>query len=247
MAQRRKDNREDLLTTSEAAEALGVSPTSIKRWADAGRLPALKTAGGHRRYRLVDVAEFLRSEDGADAEPMDAEEVEPRPERADAAWAGAARGGDARGEDARRRDARGDAEPRFRRRPLPTTGGTASDLAARALARRLPRMSRAEIDALPVGVIQLSDDGRVLLYSATESRFSGIARAAAESTHFFGELAPCCNNRLVHGRFKDGVASGELDVTLDYTFVYRMKPTNVRLHLYRDPQTQTNWLTVTPI
>jgi excisionase family DNA binding protein len=41
---------EDLLTTREAADALGVGTTSIKRWADSGLLQCVKTLGGHRRF-----------------------------------------------------------------------------------------------------------------------------------------------------------------------------------------------------
>ena len=172
----------DLLTTREAAELLGVSPTSIKRWSDDGKIPVQKTAGGHRRYRRADLQGVL----GAPAPPsMD-------------------------------------------------------------LARRLPEMERAEIDALPVGVIKLADDGRVLLYNQTEARFSGIPVRQAEGQHFFNELAPCTNNRIVHGQFQQGRERNELDVVIDYTFTYRMRPTNVRLHLYRDPASRTNWITVSP-
>ena len=48
------------LTSREAARLLGVSEASIKRWADGGLLPALKTAGGHRRFRPEDLAAFRR-------------------------------------------------------------------------------------------------------------------------------------------------------------------------------------------
>lgn len=41
---------EDLLTTREAADLLGVGTTSIKRWADSGLLQCVKTLGGHRRF-----------------------------------------------------------------------------------------------------------------------------------------------------------------------------------------------------
>lgn len=41
---------EDLLTTREAADVLGVGTTSIKRWADSGLLQCVKTLGGHRRF-----------------------------------------------------------------------------------------------------------------------------------------------------------------------------------------------------
>jgi excisionase family DNA binding protein len=41
---------EDLLTTKEAADLLGVGTTSIKRWSDSGFLQCVKTLGGHRRF-----------------------------------------------------------------------------------------------------------------------------------------------------------------------------------------------------
>lgn len=39
-----------VLTSADAARYLGVSITSIKRWADVGLLPCAKTAGKHRRF-----------------------------------------------------------------------------------------------------------------------------------------------------------------------------------------------------
>ena len=46
------------LTSKEAARLLAVSEASVKRWADNGLLPTLKTAGGHRRFRPSDIAAF---------------------------------------------------------------------------------------------------------------------------------------------------------------------------------------------
>src|SRR5687767_4510489 len=49
------------LTSRQTARILGVSEASVKRWADGGLLPAIKTGGGHRRFRPEDVAVFKRS------------------------------------------------------------------------------------------------------------------------------------------------------------------------------------------
>lgn len=47
-----------LLSSTEVAALLGVSPASVKRWADAGVLPCVLTAGGHRRFRRDDIEQF---------------------------------------------------------------------------------------------------------------------------------------------------------------------------------------------
>lgn len=49
---------DDFLTSAEAARLLGVGPSSVKRWADQGLLPCLKTAGHHRRFARTEVERF---------------------------------------------------------------------------------------------------------------------------------------------------------------------------------------------
>lgn len=54
---------EVFLTRSEVAEILGVSPTTVTRWAREGRLPCQKTLGGHHRFEraiIQDVRERMR-------------------------------------------------------------------------------------------------------------------------------------------------------------------------------------------
>jgi excisionase family DNA binding protein len=41
---------ERYLTTGEVARILRVSPKTVARWAQEGRLPHLVTLGGHRRF-----------------------------------------------------------------------------------------------------------------------------------------------------------------------------------------------------
>ncbi|HEY6098692.1 MAG TPA: helix-turn-helix domain-containing protein [Anaeromyxobacter sp.] len=52
---------DDFISTDEFARLAGVGPSAVKRWSDAGALPCLRTAGGHRRFRREDVERFLRS------------------------------------------------------------------------------------------------------------------------------------------------------------------------------------------
>jgi excisionase family DNA binding protein len=51
------------LRTTEVAAILQVSPKTVSRWAKEGKLPFLRTLGGHRRYPVSEIrllAEGLR-------------------------------------------------------------------------------------------------------------------------------------------------------------------------------------------
>ena len=54
---------ESLLSSAQVATLLGVSQASIKRWADAGVLPCVKTAGAHRRFRRESIDRFRAASD----------------------------------------------------------------------------------------------------------------------------------------------------------------------------------------
>ena len=51
---------------SEAAALLGVSPDTVRRWVDSGRLPATRDAHGHRLLAGPELAAFARSLAAAD-------------------------------------------------------------------------------------------------------------------------------------------------------------------------------------
>ena len=48
------------LSPRELARALGVSESSLKRWADDGKIRFSRTVGGHRRIAVSDALQFAR-------------------------------------------------------------------------------------------------------------------------------------------------------------------------------------------
>jgi excisionase family DNA binding protein len=46
------------LHTAEVADILHVSPKTVSRWAKEGKLPFLKTLGGHRRYPEAEIRQL---------------------------------------------------------------------------------------------------------------------------------------------------------------------------------------------
>jgi excisionase family DNA binding protein len=54
-----------LLTPGEVAALFRVDPKTVTRWAASGRISSIRTPGGHRRYREVEIRALL----GIDADP----------------------------------------------------------------------------------------------------------------------------------------------------------------------------------
>jgi excisionase family DNA binding protein len=52
---------EVLLTPAEVAKLFRVDPKTVTRWAKAGKITAIRTLGGHRRYRQSEVQALLKS------------------------------------------------------------------------------------------------------------------------------------------------------------------------------------------
>jgi photoactive yellow protein len=175
---------DELMTTQEAAERLGVGPTTVKRWADEGRLEVVRTLGGHRRFTRASVERVYRQEQG---------------------------------------------EP-----------------SGRPLHERLAGMTTEQLDTLAVGVIGFDDQMRIRQYNRFEVDYTGFRKVDVMGRHLFGEVAPCMNNDIIFGRVLDGVAAGNLDFELDYTFNYRIRVRLAHLHFYRDRESGTNWLLVRP-
>lgn len=60
MAQNNDSDAPDaLLTPSEVAAMFRVNPKTVTRWARAGKLTAIRTLGGHRRFRASEIRRCL--------------------------------------------------------------------------------------------------------------------------------------------------------------------------------------------
>ena len=53
------DTPEALLTPSEVAAMFRVNPKTVTRWARAGKLNAIRTLGGHRRFKASEIRACL--------------------------------------------------------------------------------------------------------------------------------------------------------------------------------------------
>ncbi len=51
---------DDLLTISEAAKRLNISVATLRRWADADRIPYVRLPSKQRRFRRADIEEARR-------------------------------------------------------------------------------------------------------------------------------------------------------------------------------------------
>ncbi len=53
---------EELLTPAEVAAMFRVNPKTVTRWARAGKISAIRTLGGHRRFRASEIRGLLVQE-----------------------------------------------------------------------------------------------------------------------------------------------------------------------------------------
>ena len=66
MSMSRPNDQEVLLTPAEVAKLFRVDPKTVTRWAKAGKLTAIRTLGGHRRYRSSEVNALLQASTGGE-------------------------------------------------------------------------------------------------------------------------------------------------------------------------------------
>ncbi|THV27018.1 BldC family transcriptional regulator [Glycomyces paridis] len=62
---------EALLTPSEVAAMFRVDPKTVTRWAKAGKISAIRTLGGHRRYRESEIRALINGDIPTQRESVD--------------------------------------------------------------------------------------------------------------------------------------------------------------------------------
>ena len=53
---------EKLMTPSQVAGLFNVNPKTVTRWERAGKISAIRTLGGHRRFHADEIRSFLDAE-----------------------------------------------------------------------------------------------------------------------------------------------------------------------------------------
>lgn len=57
--------RRDLMTPGEVADLLRVNPKTVTRWANQGKISSVRTPGGHRRFKAIEVLAIAQGRHGA--------------------------------------------------------------------------------------------------------------------------------------------------------------------------------------
>ncbi|HUV11246.1 MAG TPA: BldC family transcriptional regulator [Acidimicrobiia bacterium] len=57
------DEPDELLTPAEVASLFRVNPKTVTRWHRSGKISAIRTLGGHRRFRAAEIRRLLEERD----------------------------------------------------------------------------------------------------------------------------------------------------------------------------------------
>lgn len=107
---------------------------------------------------------------------------------------------------------------------------------------QLSGLNASSADSYPIGIVKLDDQGNIQLYNKYNTEKFLYTAAEVVGKNYFTDIVPCANNFLFKGRFQRGVDTNELDTEFDYTFTYKITPTKVKVRLFRDSTTNSNWV-----
>ncbi len=85
----------------------------------------------------------------------------------------------------------------------------------------ITRLTPAELDGLPYGLVTLDAAGRIIHYNDTESRLAGLPPSRVIGRFFFDDVAPCTRVREFKGRFDELVRDPAKVRVQTFDFVFR--------------------------
>jgi excisionase family DNA binding protein len=65
MQDRTELDHNELLTPTEVAAIFRVNPKTVTRWAQSGKISAIRTLGGHRRFNAAEIMRHLEEQKSA--------------------------------------------------------------------------------------------------------------------------------------------------------------------------------------
>lgn len=113
-----------------------------------------------------------------------------------------------------------------------------------AVLERVDQMQSAELDSLPLGMIQLDATGKILKFNKAEAELARLNRRRQIGKNFFEDVAPCTKVKEFHGRFVEGVAKKALYETFGFVFKFAHGPRNVAITLFYAKATDSVWVLV---
>lgn len=100
------------------------------------------------------------------------------------------------------------------------------------------RLSPAELDKLPYGLICVDAQGRVVHYNDTESRLAKLPKERVIGRNFFGEVAPCARVREFEGEFKELVRDPSSIRVRSFDFIFRFNHSEQHVTIVMTPARQ---------
>lgn len=106
----------------------------------------------------------------------------------------------------------------------------------------MTKMGGEQLDKLAFGAVQIDKDGKIIQYNNAEGAITGRDPKAMIGKNFFNEVAPCTKSPAFYGKFIEGTRTGELNTQFEYLFNYKMKPTQVKVHMKKAITGETYWI-----
>ena len=112
---------------------------------------------------------------------------------------------------------------------------------------RANSISESELDALPYGAMLLDPGGFVLRCNTFEAKLAGSTKERILGQNFFKQIAPSARAPKFYGRFREGVAAGELQCTFRFCIFFEDSPRDVSVTLSYNRCAKTTWVLMHPL